>query len=209
MKQLNTIALALLLSPLSQAATAAPLEKCVGDDGRVYYGDSIPAEVRAKCRSSSEVSKTGLVKGSTRPMTDEERKTAEQNATKAKEGEKISAEQKRRDNALIDTYTRIEEIDQARDRSLQPTQTRINTYQADIKSSQAKLVKLRAQAGDLSRQKKPVPQSVENEIIFAEKNIKTSQEGLVSADKEAKEISAKYEAEKKRFREIKGLPPAP
>lgn len=209
MKHLNTIALALLLSSLSQATSAAPLEKCVGDDGRVYYGDSIPPDVLAKCRSSSEVSKSGLVKGATKPVTDEERKTVQESALKAKESEKLAAEQKRRDLALIDTYTRIEEIDQARDRSLAPTQKRIDNYNAEIKSSQEKIVKLRAQAGDLSRQKKPVPQSLENEIIFAEKNIKTSQEGLAAADKEVKEVTAKYEAEKKRYREIKKLPPAP
>ncbi|MDP2827384.1 MAG: hypothetical protein Q8O37_02125 [Sulfuricellaceae bacterium] len=206
MKKLNVIALAVFLS---QTAQAAPLEKCVGDDGRVYYGDSIPPEVLAKCRSSSEVTKSGLVKGTTRPMTDEERKAAEVDAAKKKENDKIAAEQKRRDSALIDTYSRVEEIDVARDRNLQATQVRIDSYQASTKSGQANLAKLRAQADNLLKQKKPVPPSLEIEIKSVEASTKRDQDALDKARKEAETTTARYEAEKKRFREIKGLAPKP
>lgn len=209
MKHPNTIALVLFLSSLSQTVGSAPLEKCVGDDGRVYYGDSIPPDVLAKCRSSSEMTKSGAVKGTTRPMTEEERKAAELDATRKKESDKAAAEQRRRDAALMDTYMRVEEIDAARDRSLHATQARIDGYQSSVKSGQANLAKLRARADIFSKQNKPLPPSLESEINSAESGIKRDQDALEKAKKEAEATTARFESEKKRFREIKGLAPKP
>ncbi|MEN6587234.1 MAG: hypothetical protein ABFE02_14435 [Sulfuricella sp.] len=204
MKKLTLLIAATLCAGMAQAA---PLKKCVDDKGRVYYGDSIPADVLDKCRSSSELSHEGMEKKKTRYLTEEERKAQEGAAAQQKLDEEKTKEQKRRDNALLSTYASEKEINLSRDRNLQAAQAQIDGSQTRAKSAQDRAAELRKQAEGFAKIKKPVPAYLNEELKRAENEFRTSSETVTKWRQEYKEIQMRFEEDKKRFRELKGYPP--
>ena len=189
------------------AAQAAPLKKCVDDKGRVYYGDSIPAEVLDKCRTSSELSGKGMENKKTRYLTEEERKTQEGAAAQQKLDDAKAQEQKRRDRALVDTYTSEKEINLSRDRNLQATQAQIDGSQMRANSTQSRFAGLRKQADNFTKNKKPIPAWLSEELKAADNELRTANETVAKWKQEYEAIRLRFEDDKKRFRELKGFPP--
>jgi hypothetical protein len=203
-KKLTLLLTATLCAGMAQAA---PLKKCVDDKGRVYYGDSIPAEVLDKCRTSSELSSKGMEKKKTRYPTEEERKAYENAEAQQKLDDENALQQKRRDRALLDTYTNEKEINLSRDRNLQATQAQIDGSQMRAKSVQGRLAELRKQADGFTKNKKPLPAYLGEEIKAAENELRIANETVAKWNQEYAAIRARFEGDKKRFRELKGFPP--
>lgn len=199
--------LLLTLALCAGAVQAAPLQKCVDDKGRVYYGDAIPAEVLDKCRTSSEMSSRGLEKKQTRYLTDEEKKAQADAAAAKKAEEQKVVEQKRRDRALLETYTDEKEIDRSRDRNLQATQAQIDSTQMRLKSVQDRLDRLRKQSDAISRNKKPIPADLGEDIKRTEGEILKTNETMAKWKEEYEEIKVRFAADKKRFLELKSISP--
>lgn len=205
MKKLTILIAAALIAGTSQAA---PLKKCVDDKGRTYYGDAIPPEVLDKCRTSSELSERGVERKKTRHLTADEikmnEKAKEEEEARAKLEQQKALEQKRRDKALIDSYTNEKEIDLARDRNLLATQANIDGTQMRIKSVQGRLDGLQKQAERFTKNKKPIPADLSTEIRATEDEIKKLQENIARHQQEREATKARFEEEKKRFRELRG-----
>jgi uncharacterized protein (DUF3084 family) len=204
MKKMTLLLFVVLCAGVAQAA---PLRKCVDDKGHVYYGDSIPAEVLEKCRTSSELTSEGIEKKTTRYPTAEERKAREDAAAQQQRENEKAQEQKRRDKALLDTYASEKEIDLSRDRNLQATQTQIDSSQMRVKSTQDRLAERRKQAAGFAKNRKPVPAYLDEEIRAAENDLRISSETVAKWQQEYKAIQTRFEEDKKRFRELKGRPP--
>lgn len=204
---MQKLSLLLAVSLCAGVAQAAPLKKCVDDKGRVYYGDSIPAEVLDKCRTSSELTSKGMEKKKTRYLTEEERKNQEAADAQQKLDDTKALEQKRRDNALLSTYSNEKEINLSRDRNLQATKAQIDGSQMRVKSAQDRVTELRKQVGGFAKDKKPVPVYLNEDLKRAENELKTSSETVAKWKQEYEEIRARFEEDKKRFRVLKGLPP--
>jgi hypothetical protein len=203
-KKLTLLIAATLCAGMAQAA---PLKKCVDDKGRVYYGDSIPAEVLDKCRTSSELTSKGMEKKKTRYLTEEERKAQGGAAAQQKLDDGKALEQKRRDRALLDTYSDEKEINRSRDRNLQATQAQIDGGQMRAKATQDRLAELRKQADGFAKNRKPVPAYLNEELKRADNELNTSNETVAKWRQEYKNIQMRFEEDKKRFRELKGYPP--
>ncbi|MFN3884150.1 MAG: hypothetical protein ACK4Q4_05245, partial [Rhodocyclaceae bacterium] len=62
--------------------------------------------------------KGGTVKELEAPLTPAQRAEREAEAARKKEEERKAAEQARKDRALLDSFTRVEELDAARDRAI-------------------------------------------------------------------------------------------
>lgn len=201
---------------LTALALAAPgahalgqLEKCVDDKGRVYYGDSIPPDVLEKCRTSSQLSKQGIVKKDTRYLTGEERAAAEEAAAKKAAADKKNMEQKRRDNALLSSYSKEEEIDLAREKNLHAVQARIDGFQSNIKTLEERQTNQNKRVENLQKKNRPVPDDLIAQASETQIEIKHLSEGVARAHKEKASISARFAEDKKRFRVLKGFDPAP
>lgn len=204
---MKKLTFAITLALCTGATQAAPLQKCVDDKGRVYYGDAIPPEVLDKCRTSSEMSSKGLEKKQTRYLTDEEKKIQADTAAAKMTEEQKAQEQKRRDRALLDTYTSEAEIDRALKRNLEATQAQIDSTQMRIKSLQGRLDALRKQADNISRNKKPIPADLNEDIKRTEEEIRKANETMAKWKQEYEDIKIRSDADKKRFRELKGIAP--
>lgn len=203
---MSRLALILVLAVSNQAAWAA-MYKWVDEKGVTQYGDTLPPQYVNQ--GNAELNKKGqVIKKTGRAVTAEERKALEEEAAKRKEAEQKEIDQKRHDKALLDTYTNVNEIDLSRDRNLQATQAQIESTQVRIKSVQGRLDALHKQASIVIRNKNPVPADLAAEIKEAENEIKHMQESIGKRKQEIEAIKVRFEDDKKRFRELKGYPPA-
>ena len=133
----------IILAAISISAEAK-LYKWVDDKGTTHYGEVIPPEYANKERDS--LKKSGLIEK--RPeKADTVSIQAKQDAeAKQKIDNQAAMEQKRRDNALLNTYSNENEIDMARERSLVLIKARIESNKMLHKSSQTALDDLKKEA---------------------------------------------------------------
>jgi hypothetical protein len=174
------IAIAIAALPL---AALAQSYRCVGTDGKKYYGSSVPPQCLG--RPVEELNAQGMVmkRFDAAASADERAKKDAEDADRKKR-EALSKEQGRKDNALLASYTSEKDIEQARARALEGVQKAT----AEVEERIAALKKRRA-----------VPNQDVKTIDFDLK----AQEGLLAAKrKEMDSINAKYDEDKKRYIEI-------
>ena len=110
--------LALLLIAL-HAPLASAVFKCVDDKGHVLFGDTPPSA----CGNVPiyELSPSGNVlrRIDRTPTPQQEQLMREERERKQKEA-RVAAEQRRKDMALLNTYSSANEFDVARDRNIEP-----------------------------------------------------------------------------------------
>src|SRR5574340_1823053 len=106
---------------------AAKMYKWVDDKGVTHYGETIPPEYAHKDRS--ELDKSGRVIEKKEVLTPEERRANEEAEAKKRADEEAALERKRRDKALVNTYSSEKEIDLARNRKIG---TRLNSSHQKI-----------------------------------------------------------------------------
>lgn len=199
MRSLGVITVILISGLFSQPAAAAALNKCVDDKGRTQYYDKVlPAECQGK--ATVEMSSRGVVKKKNEvaegPMSVEE-----QEKRKAEEQKAIAAQ--RRDTALTSTYTNEKEIDLARDRNVQPVELIIKGVEPRLKAAQSRLDGLRKQAVEAEKTKSPMLASIKEDVVASEREVRHLQDELANRQKDLETVKARFEADKKRFRELK------
>lgn len=198
-KILITATALLLAAPfLAQAQSF----RCVGKDGRKYYGSTIPSECLGV--PVEQLNKEGMVIKRIDPEGDEKARAAKA-AGDAKKREQAAAakEQSRRNRALLATYSNERDIEVARERALadnakatQEVETRI----AEIRKRQAGYQK----ELEFYKGKNKAPEKLADDMQNAEMELKAQQELLETKKRDAETINAKYDADKKRYLELTG-----
>ncbi len=223
----STLAVALVLAPL--AAQAQPsggsdsTYRCVGADGKKYYGSIIPPQCAG--RVIEQLSNQGIVVRRIDPEGDEKMRLAKEvAAAKKREDDAIAKEASRRNRALLATYTSEKDIDEARGRALADNQKALKEIEqriAEIKKRQAAFDKemefYKEGAAKPSAEKKAKPAApakaeakIPAKLLQDIKNTEvelSAQENLLAAKrKEVDSINAKYDEDKKRFAELTATP---
>lgn len=188
----------------SGASAAAKLYKWVDDKGQVHYSETMPPEHKDK--SSTELDRRGRVlKKNDAAIPSETAKLDDEGLARKRLEEKRLYEQRRRDSALINTYTTEAEIDVARDRNLSlPTQA-IKGIEPRLKAAWARLEALKGQADALAKSGKTVPDALKEDILLEEKQVALFEGELRAKQTEATHIREKYDADKMRFRELSSV----
>jgi len=182
------------------AAAAGGMYKWVDDQGVVHYTDRIPAESVSK--GATVLDKQGRsVKTIDPAPTAEQRKAIEAEAERQRDLAKANAEQARRDRALTQSFSSEAEIDVARARAVSTMEAQLTTigaYIADMTLRKQELEKRKAAYGT-----KPVPGSIDTELNSVAEEL-ARQNALLAQKKEALvAVDKKYDADKKRWQEIK------
>ncbi|MGE5757390.1 MAG: DUF4124 domain-containing protein [Sideroxydans sp.] len=177
----------------------AKLYKWVDENGTTHYGETIPPEYAG--RDAKKLEKGRVVDRN--DTFDSGKKGAAKDATV----DKAVIEARRRDDALLNSYTNEQEIDLARDRNLMQVEARINSYTILLKSAQATLDDLHKEGDDLTKKGRKIPQSLTEDIAEAEARVTKMQKDLETSQKESEAVKARYEADKQRYRQLKGLAP--
>lgn len=180
---------------------AGKLYKWVDDKGVVHYSETLPAD--AKDRSNTEIDKKGReLRKNDAALSPTQIKAIEDDKERRKSEEKQLAEQKRRDNALLNTYTTEAEIDGARDRALAGASQSMAAIEARRKTTRGKIDGLRAQIAGWKAKGKPVPEYLNEELAVAEREDAKIAGDVKGKQAELDALRQKYEYDKARFREL-------
>ena len=197
LRKIAAVTAALLALPL---AAQAQSYRCVGADGKKYYGQTIPPQCAGQV--VEQLSPQGLVVRRFDPQATAAQRAAKQAEDAAKKKEDATAkEDQRRAKALLATYTSEKDIELARQRALE------NNEKA-VKELEARVATLKKRHGELQKEldfyqgKNKPPAKLEQDIKNAEIDLK-AQEGLLAAkQKDVDAINAKYDDDKKRYLEL-------
>lgn len=174
----------------------AKLFKWVDNNGTTHYGETIPPEYANK--DAVKLEKGRIEKR-------EDKNATQKAAVKDPAAEKARIEAERHDNALINTYSSEKEIDLARDRNLQQVEARTGSFSTLLKSAQENQVALQKEAEGLTKQGRKIPKSLEEDLVEAQTRVDKMQTDLNNSLKESEAVKARYEADKVRYRELKGI----
>jgi uncharacterized protein YifN (PemK superfamily) len=178
----------------------AKLYKWVDDNGTTHYGETIPPEYANK-------DAVKLEKGRIEKRDDKHGKEAQKADQEEQATIKSRLEAKRRDDALLNTYSNEKEIDLARERNLQQVDARTGSYTTLLKSAQDNLGGLKQEFDKLTQQARKIPKSLDEDIQEATLRVAKLQNDLDTNRKEIESVKARYAADKARYRELKGLTP--
>lgn len=175
----------------------------------VGCGDKVPAEYAGS--GTKELDKQGNVR-KTGESADEaaKRQAREKESAQANlEEKKRLTEQKRQDDALLNTFSNEKEIDLKRDRELQALNNFITQQSAALKNANERVADARKRTEGFEKDKKTVPPAAKEDLARAERE-KARVEIEIAANEKAKaDTTTKYAEFRKRFMQLKGTTPAP
>jgi Domain of unknown function (DUF4124) len=191
-----TAAVAMTGFVTAQAATY----KWVDDQGVVHYTDKVPPESVAK--GATVLDKQGRQVKKIEPSpTPDQLKAKQQAEDEQRVQARLQADQARKDKALIQSYTTEQEIDVAKSRALATIDSQIKSAQAysvDLARRLEALKKRKASFGD-----KAVPADVERDLNTIDVELARQQALIQQKTEEIGTVTARYDADKKRWHDIK------
>ena len=153
-------------------------------------------------KGNAELNKQGVMVKKNEPApTPEQRRAKEEEDARQKELARQQAEAARRDRALLSSYTSEAEIDLARNRSLR-------TIESVVQSSKAYSEQLARRKTDIEAKRKtdfaqkPMPATLERELETINVELAKQDDLLAIKQKEVVAVNAKYDGDKKRWREL-------
>lgn len=173
----------------------------------VGCGDKVPPEYQDN--ASRELNKRGMtVKQTDAALTAEQKQALAAEAAKKKADALKREEEKRRDRALLDSFTTEKEIDLKRTRDIQQIEVNISAQQTNLKNTQDRQHETKVKIDQITRSKKPVPAALQEDFDRLETEKSKIQTQILQKRKEIVERNEEYDAMKKRFIELKGGTPA-
>ena len=193
--------LLLLSAVLVPAAAQQPqrMYKCVDAKGKVYYTQVPPRECLG--RETQELDKSGMVvKRNERAATPAEIQAREAERKKKLDQDEKSREERRKNLALLNTYSSEKDIEDARKRALQEAQEAIAATEKTIAGAEKRQKELEAEKEFYV--KKPMPLKLKQEISNTDLEIKNQNALLDAKKREIVGINAKYDEDKRRYVEL-------
>lgn len=201
--------LAILLAALPAQAqnraapSAASFYCCNG--GRIC-GDSLPEQCRGKAYRIYD-SKGNFLRDVGPPMSADEKAALLLEERQRKEAEDKLKEQRRKDQALLDTYATAEDIDLAQRKAEADVNLAIKGTEEKIESVKKRRKKFEDEAEFYKN--KAMPPEVAKGLGEANHEIMTLQELIAVKKNDLANIKAKYDADRKRYLELTGGKSAP
>jgi hypothetical protein len=203
---------------LAAASLAAPFAgatyKCMNEKGVTLIGDTPPDGCEHV--EMYEMGRNGQVIRKIDPTpSPDQLKAYAADADKRRAAEKAAAEQKRKDVALINTYTSDKEIEMARDRNVEPIRSRIKSAQTRIDAIEKRLKaiddEMEFYKAGKSKKKGDKPISPPIGLVADRERGQKEHESLLASiaanEKEIVAVKERFDADKVRFNELKGNAP--
>ena len=174
----------------------------VDEKGQVHYSDQIPpAEVN---RAYSVINKEGVTvnsveKAKTKEQLAEEKRLKEMQA----EQERLIRERQIHDRILMDTYGKVSDLEETRDRYVATLEGLIKVAQHKLASLNNELDKLNKAAANLEREGKVMPGDLRQDITNIQSQIDRENKFILGQRDQQQEIREKFAADIKRFQELK------
>lgn len=194
--------LALMLGTTFSLPATARLYKWVDNEGVTHYDEVVPPEYANKSRV--ELNKDGRVVKSQEILTPAQRQAKDQADSKKHAQEQLDTDQQRRDKTLINTYSNTQEIDLARQRSLQQIDARINVISTSLKSASDNLAGLQNEADGYTKRNREIPGSLQSDLQNAQARLDKLNKEMEKPQADKAAIEARYAADKARYIELTG-----
>ena len=203
---MRKLALPLLALLLANSAQAANEFYCCQDpaSGRRVCSDTLPEQCRGRAYRILD-SGGNIIKEVGAPLSPEQKAEQALENKRRKQLEEAGREQRRRDQALLDTYATPEDIDLAQKKAEADVNTAILAAISRIDAAQVKRKKLADEAEFYK--KKTLPPELDRNLRAIDHEIRLQQELLDLKKKEFDTIKAKYDADRKRYFELTRRPP--
>ena len=194
----------LVLLIFAPPAAAQRVYKCVDAKGKVYYTQVPPRECLG--RESEELSRQGRVTKRIEAALTPEQQAAREQARKQKlEQDIVAREEKRKNQALLNTYSDEKDIEEARARALKDNELAVRDTEKRIAAAEKRRKELGAEKEFYL--KKPIPPKLAQDIKDNAIEI-GNQRGLLEVKKkQVADINAKYDDDKRKYLELtRGAP---
>jgi hypothetical protein len=195
--------LAVLAATLALLPFAADAQsyRCVGKDGKKYYGQNLPPECLGQ--PAEQLNSQGMVIKRIDPQASAaERAKKEADEEGRKKRELVSKEEGRRNRALLATYTSEKDIEQSRARALQDNEAAIREIEGKIGALKKRQTDLQKELASSKGGKNAPPPRIAQDIKGAEFDIKTQEDLLAAKKKDVDAINARYNDDKRRYNEL-------
>ena len=199
--------LALFLSTAAGAAFAGevPTYKYVDENGNLVYGDKVPPE--AAEREKEVLNEHAITVGKIDGRKSEEELEQERLDEELRVAEEA---QRRKDRALLETYLTVEEIIMHRDRRVELFQAQARVTEMFLRNLEGQLNKLEAEATRYQPYSDdPDAPMIDPDLVddmdLTRKTIERHRGNLAKFRHEEKAIIKRFNADMRRFEELKGL----
>jgi hypothetical protein len=211
----STLTSLALLAPALFAASAGAAYKCVDDKGLTRIGDT-PPEQCANVVMYEVTSRGSVVRRIEPSLTPEQVKAKADELERKKENDKVANEQKRKDLALLATFSSENEFDTVRERTIEPLKGRIKSahdrqaaidkrlkeLEDEMEFYKAGKSKGRTPDGKVKAAPEAPPMLVgELQRLKAERE--TLNRNVVGYDRDIAAIKGKFDTDKKRWMALK------
>jgi hypothetical protein len=190
------------------AALAAPAVaqtmtyRCTAKDGKKYYSSTIPRQCIG--RPVEQLNAQGLVVRRIDPEGDEKARAEKAAAlAKKREQEAEQREERRRNQALLATYTSEKDIDDARARALADNSRALREVETRVEVARKRRAGYDKELEFYKGSDKP-PARLAEDVHNAEVEIKANEDLLAVKKKEVAHINARFDEDKRRYRELAG-----
>lgn len=203
------VVLATVYSDVSAAQNRATREaffRCKDRSGQTQYGDSMPP---ACVGQDTEVlndrgMQVRLIEGEATKQKRLQREAEEGKVRKEKDQRAL------RDRTLIDTFLTVEDIERLRDSRLEQLTAQYHLTEQNIANLRERQSRLQGQVARFKPYSDkpnapPLPDNLAAEIVNTVNGIRVYQQSLSSNRREQAELTAQFDSDIKRFKELKGL----
>jgi len=196
----KTVLPLLVLLAVGSAQAASEFYCCQDPaNGRRVCGDTLPEQCRGRAYRILD-SGGNIVKEVGAPLSPEQKAELILENKRRKQLEDAGREQRRRDQALLDTYTTAEDIDLAQKKAEADVNLAIQATNERIATAQKKRKKF-ADEAEFYKKKALTPE-LEKDLRAIDHEIRLQQELIALKQKEFDTIKAKYDADRKRYFEL-------
>ena len=187
---------------LAGPAGGITIKKWVDENGVTHYGTSIPPQYVNQAHE--ELNERGIaVKRVDRAQTPEEIARERELEALRREQQRIVEEQRARDRILLNLYRTEDDLILVRNGKLAQIDAQIRLKKARIQQLKRQLSKWQAKAAARERKgQKPTTKQLEN-LRNIQQQMENTYAGIVEREADKKRITAQYQRELNRFRQLK------
>lgn len=178
--------------------------KCwTNKDGVRECGETVPPEYSQK--EHQELNERGMVvKEKERAKTEEELEEEARQAFIEAEKQRLEEEQAKQDRILLFTYSKVSDIELARDDQLAAIEANIKVTEKRNEKIREDLDKRTADAAAVERAGKEPNEALLKDIESLKRQIRNNEQYIENRREEMQEIEEEYAVKIKRFKELKG-----
>ncbi len=181
------------------AQAAGTFYCCPDANGRRTCGDTLPDVCRGKAYRIIDGA-GNVIKDVSAPLTPEQKAEAALLEKQRQEQDALAREQRRKDQALLDTYSSVKDIDVSQQQAETDLQRAIDTANAQIDVIKEQRKKFERESEFYK--KGSMPAEISKGLREADYNIKLLEETREIKRRDYQTVKAKYDSDRKRYLEI-------